>query len=332
MQLAIDEAWRFQGLTFPNPAVGAVITRGGSLISLGAHKKAGEPHAEVLAIQKAFLSLSNDTAKKEKLSTLQTSNEIHEFLYENHDGIFRNAQIYTTLEPCNHYGKTPPCALLISKLGFEKIIYGSSDFGDGSKGGGSWLEAQNLLVEKAFMIDECDALLEPFLMWNKSQFIFFKYAQTLNGMVAPGKISCDYSFALTHAIRDKIDLLIIGGNTVRTDRPTLDARLVGGKAPDVMILSRRNDFDFTIPLFGVPNRTVFIVDKLEIPKKYRFAMIEGGSNMFELVRDIATHFLIFIAPKMINGVSLSIKSIDLDYLNIFRSGGDIAIWAKRRKR
>jgi len=329
MKLAIEEAWKYQGLTFPNPSVGAAVVKHGMLVSLAAHQVAGDPHAEVLAIKEAYLKLSDDEQKKEKLLTLSTSSEIHEFLYENHDELFAECEIFSTLEPCNHFGKTPPCAMLVEKLKFSRAIFGSSDLGDSSGGGGSRLEDLGIYVERGFMEEECDLLLEPFVRWSGGQFIFFKLAQTLNGAVSPGKISCDESFELTHKIRDKLDLIIVGGNTVRMDRPTLDARLVGGKAPDVMILSRGDDFDRTIPLFAIPDRKVFVSSKLEIPQEYRFIMIEGGPNMLDVARDVATHFLIFVAPRIMEGSALSVKSINFDYLSTFRSGRDIAIWAKR---
>jgi len=330
MSLAINEAWKFQGLTYPNPAVGAVVTQNEHIVSVECHKKSGDPHAEVLAIKSAYLKLHKDYSKKTILSTLQTSDEIHQFLYENHDSIFHECSIYSTLEPCNHHGKTPPCSTLISKLGFKRIIFGSFDYGDTAHGGALKLKADGIDVVDSIMQKECDILLVPFLAWQKSRFIFFKYAQTLNGVVAPGKISSENSFEMVHKLRDKIDLLIIGGETVRSDRPTLDARLVDGRAPDVMILSRKDDFDKTIPLFGVKNREVFIVDSLQIPSKYRFIMVEGGPNMLEFVRDICDFFLIFIAPRVASGVALSLNTIDFDYLNSFKIGNDMAIWAKRR--
>lgn len=331
MSLAVAEAWKYQGLTYPNPAVGAAIVKDGSLVSLDCHKKAGEPHAEVLAIRSAFSKLHPDISKVEHIKTLHSSNEIHEYLYINHDNIFTECSVYSTLEPCNHYGKTPPCSFLISKLKFKRVVFGSSDSYENSRGGSDLLVENGTEVVSGASKEQCDELLEPFLRWNKSRFVFFKYAQSLNGVIAPGKISCDEAFSFVHLLRDKVDLIIIGGNTVRSDRPTLDARLVGGRAPDVLVLSRQMEFDRTIPLFGVPKRDVMISDTLEIPDKYRFVMIEGGSLMLEAVSDICEYFLIFVAPRVADGLFLRGNGIKFDYLNSFRVGCDQAIWARRKK-
>ncbi len=331
MSLAIAEAWKYQGLTYPNPAVGAIVTLNNMIVSTECHKSAGFPHAEVLAIKSAYLKLCTNKDKKLTLSGINDSAQIHEFMYSNHDNLFQNCTIYSTLEPCNHYGKTPPCANLISKLGFKRAVFGSFDSGDSSKGGNITLNQHNVEVVSGVLKRECDALLEPFLDWSRGRFVFFKYAQTLNGVVAPGKISCDKSFEMVHSLRDKIDLVIVGGNTVRTDRPTLDARFVGGRAPDVMIYSRGDDFDRTIPLFAVPNRKVFVSDKLAIPDDYKFIMIEGGGEMFELSKDICSHYLIFIAPSIRSSSILSTNCIDFAYQNSFIVGTDIAIWAKKEK-
>ena len=106
MKLAIDEAWKYQLLTYPNPAVGCVIVKNGKLLAIEAHKEAGMPHAEVNALKEAFLKEN----PKSVLSTLKTSQEIHKFLIENHNGFFNDCEIFVTLEPCNHIGKTPACA------------------------------------------------------------------------------------------------------------------------------------------------------------------------------------------------------------------------------
>ena len=105
LQLAIDEAWKYQFLTYPNPAVGAVLIVKNKVF-ISAHKKAGLPHAEVNVIYEAYKHFF-------KAPDLTTSNDIHNFLYQNHNNFFNDAILYVTLEPCNHYGKTPPCSLLI---------------------------------------------------------------------------------------------------------------------------------------------------------------------------------------------------------------------------
>jgi len=113
MELAIKEAWKFQLLTYPNPAVGCCIVDGdGSLLALRAHEKAGCAHAEVLALQDAYVKLTNDTS----ILSYSSSHDIHQFLLNNHNNIFSKCTLYVTLEPCAHTGKTPSCALLICNL------------------------------------------------------------------------------------------------------------------------------------------------------------------------------------------------------------------------
>ena len=111
---------------------------------------------------------------------------------------------------------------------------------------------------------ECDELLSPFVAWQSHQpFVFFKLALSKNGVARGGIITSEASRTMVHRLRDKCDLLVIGGNTVRTDRPLLDARLCDGMAPDVLIYSRQNDFDSSIPLFSVKNRKVLIENSFE---------------------------------------------------------------------
>lgn len=329
MSLALSEAWKYQGLTYPNPAVGAVVSCNGVIVSVDAHKFAGGPHAEVLAIKSAFIKLHKNKNLVDQISRLDDSSQIHDFLNLHHNNIFNDCSIYSTLEPCNHFGKTPPCALLIANLRFKRSVFGSCDVDDEANGGAKTMHASGVEVQHGLMKIECDDLLEPFVRWKNSQFIFFKYAQTLNGTIAPGKISSDKAFELVHKLRNKIDLIVIGGNSVRLDRPTLDARIVNGKAPDVMILSKQKEFDFSIPLFSVPNRKVFISDNIDIPQNYKFVMIEGGVNMLRICQSICNTFLIFVSPKCKSGISLSTLEINFDYLNSHMIGSDIAIWAKR---
>ncbi|MCJ7765225.1 MAG: bifunctional diaminohydroxyphosphoribosylaminopyrimidine deaminase/5-amino-6-(5-phosphoribosylamino)uracil reductase RibD, partial [Thiovulaceae bacterium] len=124
MQVAIDSAWEYQGLTFPNPAVGsAVVDQYGKIISVGVHERAGEPHAEVHALQMAYSILKDESA----VLALSSSEEIHQYLLANHDNIFADCSLHVTLEPCAHLGKTPSCATLIKALGIKKVVIGHLD-------------------------------------------------------------------------------------------------------------------------------------------------------------------------------------------------------------
>lgn len=325
MHRALEEAWVFQGLTFPNPAVGAVICdEEGNIIAASAHEKAGEAHAEVNVIKKAYYFLSNDKT----IQNLKTPLEIHEYLYKNHKGLFFDKSIYVTLEPCNHQGKTPPCATLLSKLKFKNIIIGTLDPNKKASGGYARLQDEGLHVKKSVLEKECRILLEPFRIWQEKPFVFFKLALSKNGAISGGTISSKASREHVHALRDKIDLLVIGGNTVRTDRPTLDARMVKGRAPDVLIYSSQKEFDLTIPLFCVPNRKVFIEDSLEKIKEYRFVMIEGGEQMLQSVSNSVDWYLFYQSPKEKNAKSICID-IPLNPLFSQKIGEDKLTWYKK---
>lgn len=228
MSLALKEAWKYQGLTYPNPAVGCVVVgKNGELLSVEAHRKSGQAHAEVNALCAAYYKLTNDA----DILTLQKSVDIHKYLLTNHNNIFVNISLFTTLEPCSHTGKTPSCASLISELGIKKVFVGSYDTNIEAKNGNAILQKNSCEVHTGILKDECDALLFPFKKFLDSKFIFFKWAQRLNATTDDGIISSTESRKNVHAMRDVCDLLVIGGNTVRIDRPTLDARDVNGKAP-----------------------------------------------------------------------------------------------------
>jgi len=327
MQLAIDEAWKYQGLTYPNPAVGcSLVGADGELLSVEAHHKAGEPHAEVNALKHAYFTLTNDSY----ILALQDSADIHTHLLSNHNGIFENAKLYTTLEPCSHYGKTPSCANLIAELGIKEVYVGSNDTNKKAANGNMILSMNNCMVHTEILKEECDALLYPFQRSLQERFVFFKWAQRLNGTTDGGIISSEASRKHVHAMRDVCDLLVIGGNTVRTDRPTLDARMVNGKAPDVLILSRTQEFDRTIPLFHVKERRVFIENSLEIIAEYKNIMIEGTQTMYALTRDIVDYYLCYIAPSLGGSESIDFGEDKFTFLNVNKESEDIIIWMKRR--
>jgi len=322
MDLAIEEAWKFQGLTYPNPAVGGLILDGfGKILAISAHQKSGEAHSEVLVIQNAYYEITKDS----KILGLSRSEDIHNYLYKNHKNIFHKSTIFTTLEPCNHFGKTPPCSNLIQKLGFKKVIMGFSDNSEKAKGGEYFLKKSGI---QTVNLDSKNAknLLEPFLKWSKGSFIFFKYAQTLNGNISDGIISSKESREFVHKLRDKIDLLVIGGNTVRMDKPTLDSRLVNGKAPDILIFSNKKEFSHEIPLFQVQNRDVYIDDNLDILDKYKYIMIEGGFSLLNKLANKIDIFMIFISPKLVSNINIEIQRLNLHIIYTRKIGADILLY------
>jgi len=327
MKLAIDEAWKYQLLTYPNPAVGCVVVKNQSeILSIEAHKEAGQPHAEVNALKAAFLKYHpNDVLK-----TKNNSFDIHDYLIKNHNGFFNDCTIYVTLEPCNHIGKTPACANLLKELKPQRVVISYEDTNKEASGGIKTLKDANIDVNLGCMKKEAYELLLPFIRWSKSSFIFFKMAQTLNGCI-DGKISANPSQAYVHAIRDKLDLLAIGGNTVRTDRPTLDARYIAGKAPNILIYSQKKVFDKQIPLFKVPNREVKISDNILDLLDHKFVMVEGGYKLLNLLKEKLDYIVLIVNPKFRFGMNIEDENIDIDFEIIHENfiGNEKIIYLKK---
>ncbi|ACM93308.1 riboflavin biosynthesis protein RibD [Nautilia profundicola AmH] len=288
--LIINEAWKYQFLTYPNPAVGAAVIVKNQIFT-GVHKKAGEPHAEVHALWEAYRAFHD-------APELYTSKEIHEYLKKHHNGFFNDANVYVTLEPCAHEGKTPSCAYLLKELKPKSVSIGWPDPIKGHGGGVEILKNSGIDV-KILNDKRCFHLIEPFIKWQ-NRFVFYKLALTMNGAITGGYISSDESLDWVHNIRDKIDLLVIGGNTVRIDRPTLDARRVNGKAPDVLIYSKNDGIERDIPLFNVKNRKVFIEDSLEKLEDYKFIMIEGGERLYNEIKHMVDWKVFIVSPKFAN--------------------------------
>jgi len=327
MTRALNAAWEYQLLTFPNPAVGAVcLSDNGTVISVGAHKRAGGPHAEVYALRDAYTLLSGDTT----IAECDDSHRIHDYLRTRHNGVFQTISMAVTLEPCSHSGKTPSCALLIRDLGIKRVYISVKDPNPAAAGGASLLSDAGAECIFGVLADEGIKLLEPFIRWQKSPFVFFKWAQRLDGTIDNGTISSQSSREHMHALRDRCDLIVIGGNTVRHDRPTLDARLVDGKAPDVLIYSQMGEFDQSIPLFSVPDRKVYVESSLERLKEYSLVMIEGGASMFQASKEVCDWYLCYLAPKLGGGLQ-NMGSIQEDFEVLSAKITDnILLWMKKK--
>ena len=316
MQLAVDKAWRYQFLTYPNPAVGAVVVKEGRVLSTEAHKEAGKPHAEVLALKEAYLTKYPNSS----LRFLDDSHEIHHYLTLNHKDFFNDCQIYVTLEPCNHMGKTPACAMLLEAVGIEKVYIGTLDPNKQATGGLQRLKDAGVKVETGICKEETDNLLLPFKTWQKKNFKFFKIAMREDGSVDGGYITTRDSLELVHNIRTKLDLMVIGGETIRVDRPTLDTRFAKKQnSPDIFIYSKQKEFDRTIPLFGVKNREVKISSDIESIDE-NFVMIEGGLNLLNMLKKSCDMVMLFIshkekAEKRFDPETLGLKTIHSYFIN-----------------
>ena len=326
MRLAIDEAWKHQLLTYPNPAVGCVIVKNQRLLAVEAHKEAGMPHAEVNALKTAYLKDNPNSILKTKNSSF----DIHQFLLQNHNGFFNDCEIYVTLEPCNHISKTPSCANLLKELKPKRVIISVKDPNKQATGGLETLKNENIDVTLGILKKDGLNLILPFISWQNKSCIFFKMAQTLNGSI-DGKISSNRALAYVHTLRDKIDLLVIGGNSVRIDKPTLDTRYIQGKNPDIFIYSKNKVFDTNIPLFKIPNRKVLISDDLYKLLDYKFIMIEGVYNLLDKLKERIDFFILIISPKIRKGQN-ALNEIDLDFEIIHENfiGEDKIIFLKRK--
>jgi diaminohydroxyphosphoribosylaminopyrimidine deaminase/5-amino-6-(5-phosphoribosylamino)uracil reductase len=321
MQLALDEAWKYQLLTYPNPAVGAVVVKKGQILSIQAHKKAGTSHAEVLALLGAYETISQNSIDFDP----SDAHKAHAFLLDLPRGFFEGCSIYVTLEPCSHRGKTPSCALLLEQLHLERVIIGMKDPIAGHGGGAALLSD----VTFGVMEEACRVLLEPFMIWQERAFVLFKLAQTTNGRIGGGYLSSKASLAHVHRLREVCDTLLIGGNTVRTDRPTLDCRFSRGRAPHVAIYSKGDSFDRTIPLFHVPRRKVTVQNHLDFLVNPSFVMVEGGEGMLQALQDKIDWFLIYQTPKLSsNQLSYNIE-MNLQFLHQERKDVDLMIWSRQ---
>ncbi len=210
MQMAVSLATQAKGFTTPNPCVGAVVVKDDVVIGKGFHHAAGLPHAEVEAI---------DDAGK------------------NTDG----ATIYVTLEPCNHFGKTPPCTHKILNAGIKKVVIGCKDPNPFVKGCGiQFLEENGIEVVSGVLERETTRLIEDFIWYiqhEKKPFVILKSASTLDGRIATSTgdskwITNEKSRAHVHMIRQEVDAILIGSGTLHADDPSLTARIDGMQTKD----------------------------------------------------------------------------------------------------
>jgi len=325
MRLAIEMAWKWQGLTYPNPAVGCAVVRKGRLLAVEAHHRAGESHAEVRALLAAYEKLEKRSAPVDPAD----AHAAHEFLLSLPVETFRETTLYVTLEPCLHNGRTPSCAWLLSRFPLRRVVISSTDPVHGHSGGAALLGEHGIEVEIGMCGDDGEKLLEPFIIWQKRAFVLFKIAQTLNGKIGGGYLSCRESLEHVHGLRAVADELIVGGGTVRSDRPRLDCRFTGESPPNVTIYSRKKDFDREIPLFGVPERKVEIRDELDVLfKRPSFLLVEGGDGMLRAMRDSVDWMLIYQTPKLSSHhLSYNIDQ-KLEFLHHGRMGRDLIIWSR----
>ncbi len=209
MALALRLARRALGRTSPNPAVGAVIVKDGIVVGKGYHRAAGFPHAEVEAIRSA-----GEEAK--------------------------GSELFVTLEPCNHHGRTPPCTQAIILAGINKVWYGIDDPNPGVCGGGAdVLREAGVEVVGHVLEDRCRKMNEVYWMnvTQRRPFVYLKLAMSLDGRIATKTgesqwITCEASRRKVHRLRDRVSAIMVGVNTVTVDNPALTTRLPNSRGHD----------------------------------------------------------------------------------------------------
>lgn len=230
------------GATYPNPLVGSVIVHRDSIIGEGWHQKAGGPHAEVNAVNSV----------KDK-------------------SLFKKSTIYVSLEPCSHFGKTPPCSDLIIAKGIKKVVIGTVDpFAEVAGRGIKKLMEAGCEVQVGVLEQECQDLNKRFFTFHqkKRPYIILKWAQTADGFIAPKIqekrepvwITNQYSKQLVHKWRSEEQAILVGTNTAIADNPKLNTRLWKGENPVRVVI----DKDLKIPqesaLFDGTIKTIVLTE------------------------------------------------------------------------
>ena len=216
MRRVLRLAEKGRGRTSPNPMVGAVLVKAGRVVGEGYHEKAGNPHAEIVALGRA--------GKKA-----------------------RGATLYINLEPCTHYGKTPPCAPRVIEAGIREAVIGMEDPNPVVRGRGiRKLKNAGIGVRKGTLEKECRTLNEAFCHFivGRKPFVILKVAATLDGKIAARSgeskwISGELSRGFVHRLRDRVDGVLVGIGTLLKDDPLLTARVRGARDPFRIILDSR---------------------------------------------------------------------------------------------
>lgn len=286
MHRALQLAKKGQGNVSPNPMVGAVIVYNDKIIGEGYHKQYGKPHAEVNAVA-------------------SVSKEDQKYLSE--------ADMYVTLEPCSHYGKTPPCADLLVKTNFKNVYVCNLDPNPLVAGRGiKKLEDAGIHVETRILEEEGLEVNKRFFkaMTTNKPYVILKYAQTADGFVARENfdskwISNALSRQIVHKMRAEEDAIMVGSNTAKYDNPTLNVRDWSGHNPLRVVVDRECKLNKNLKLFNNDIKTIcyttgydeeqenlafiplgketFIEDMLTdlMSKRVHSLIVEGGSGLLK---------------------------------------------------
>jgi len=327
MLLAMKEAVRALRRTAPNPAVGAVLVKKGLILSKGYHRSAGLPHAEIEALRKLNPSKA------------------------------AGATLYVTLEPCSSHGKTPPCTEAILAAGISRVVYGATDPDKRHRGRGSRiLRKAGIAVREGVLAKECSMINAH---WNHRAstglpWVIAKAALTLDGCIDSHPqsrwISSKESRKEAMLIRSNVEAILVGGETVRTDDPSLTIRDIrisknhpqpwrvvwskSGKIPKMSKLLIDTHRDRTLLFGGIAFRKIL----QELAKRgISSVLIEGGGSTLgeAFKRKLVDEVRFFIAPVIQGGKIPAVKSpifpAHLTYVTYTKIGSDVMISGKVKK-
>lgn len=286
MRLAIKLAKKAEGMTSPNPIVGAVIVKNNKIIGTGYHKKCGLPHAEINALREA--------GPKAK-----------------------GADLYVTLEPCDHYGRTPPCTGAIIASGIKKVVIAVKDPNPINNGRGvKKLRRNGIRVESGVLAEEAAAMNKPYIKFITKglPYITIKVAQSLDGKIATRTgdskwISSEDSRRYVHMLRGKVDAVMVGAKTILKDDPALLSNSSKNKQPMRIIVAGKTKIPRSAKVFSTIDRSPVIVAKslkeALSQKNVTSILVEGGGELIAslLEKGLVDKILIFIAPRIIGGRS-----------------------------
>ena len=320
MQRCIEIAKKNSNNYYPNPSVGALIVKNNKIISEGCTSDYGGNHAEVNAI-----------------SSVKNKSDLI------------NSTIYVTLEPCSHYGKTPPCSKLIIESGIKKAVIGCVDNSSKVNGKGiSMLKNNGVDVISNVLEEDCIKLHRNFLHFNKYKkpYIILKWAKSKDQFIAPFEkkeiksfnVSSLESRQLVHKWRSEEHAILVGYQTVKDDNPKLTTRHISGRNPLRIVLDKKKSLESSFNVFNNESKTIVIDNYLKdspfsICKKLfelnvQSLIVEGGKKTLELFinNDCWDEARIFenenllksgIKSPSIKGILKTEKKVGKDKLKIF---------------
>ena len=329
MRLALREAARGTGRTSPNPAVGAVIVKGGRVVAKGWHRCAGGPHAEIEALR---------SLKK--------------------TGIARGATLYVTLEPCCTHGRTPPCTGAIVQAGIARVVVGATDPNPRHAGRGfAILKKAGVAVRSGILAQQCAALNAAFNKWitTRMPLVIAKAGLSLDGRLTRPRgegawLTSLQSRADVMRLRAQVDAILVGAGTVRADNPRLTVRSLrnsGVRQPWRVVLTRSGRLPKDAHLFSDEHRgrtLVFRGKSLRAVLRALGArgctsvMIEGGGKLLGAAFDgrLVDHVQFYLAPLLCGGpdaiggfgAGSTRESPRLEHVSFRKIGPDIRLTAE----